>query len=601
MRLLCYTMLYMNIRNNPIIYLTGKTWKFSVGNRGRVILYFILFVIANSITLLDPLIIAHILNTIQQQGVSRGNIFTIFLYLLFMFIIHISFWAFHGPARVLETANAFLVRKNYKDYLLKGTMDLPVEWHTDHHSGDTIDKIEKGSAGLYNFSVDSFMIIESFVRLLGSYIALVYFNVNASYIVVIMVALTVLVILKFDKILIRQYKELFRSENGIAAKVYDVISNITTVIILRVEKLVMKSIAKKMMQPYALFVKNSKINETKWFLVTVCSSLMVFFVLGSYIYGALIAGSIIAIGTIYALYGYMQNISELFFRFAYMYGDIVRYKSSVMNAEEIAVQFRNKMKNHAVKLPKNWQEIGISKLNFSYHSDEGSDSHLDNISMMIRRGQKIALIGDSGSGKTTLLKIMRGLYTPRHLDLTLDGKRMENGFDAISDDIALIPQDPEIFNSTIKENITIGVDVSLAEVRTYTDMANFTSTAMRLPKKFNSSIVEKGVNLSGGEKQRLALARGLMASADKSIVLLDEPTSSVDFRNEMAIYEHIFELFKDKVIISSIHRLHLLPLFDMIYMFEKGKITASGSFQSLLESSPVFRQNWEKYRSARAE
>ena len=129
-------------------------------------------------------------------------------------------------------------------------------------------------------------------------------------------------------------------------------------------------------------------------------------------------------------------------------------------------------------------------------------------------------------------------------------------------------------------------------------MARFTEVAERLPKKFDSSIVEKGVNLSGGEKQRLALARGLLACEDKAIVLLDEPTSSVDSGNELAIYENIFREFKDKTIISSVHRLHLLQQFDTIYLFENGRIIASGSFAELLQLSPEFQAMWEKYSQA---
>ena len=128
-------------------------------------------------------------------------------------------------------------------------------------------------------------------------------------------------------------------------------------------------------------------------------------------------------------------------------------------------------------------------------------------------------------------------------------------------------------------------------------MARFTDVVSRLPKKFDSSIVEKGVNLSGGEKQRLALARGLLASEDKSIVLLDEPTSSVDSRNELAIYKNIFQTFEDKVIVSSIHRLHLLSLLDTIYFFDKGKIIASGSLEYLLQTSMEFQELWKKYHS----
>ena len=111
----------------------------------------------------------------------------------------------------------------------------------------------------------------------------------------------------------------------------------------------------------------------------------------------------------------------------------------------------------------------------------------------------------------------------------------------------------------------------------------------------NSTIVERGVNLSGGEKQRLSLARGLMASLDKEIILLDEPTSSVDSKNELTIYQNIFKEFANKTIISSIHRLHLLSMFDYIYFFQDGQIIAHGTLEQLLQDSKDFQIIWDKY------
>lgn len=93
----------------------------------------------------------------------------------------------------------------------------------------------------------------------------------------------------------------------------------------------------------------------------------------------------------------------------------------------------------------------------------------------------------------------------------------------------------------------------------------------------------------------MALARGLLACQDKSIVLLDEPTSSVDPKNEMAIYQNIFREFKDKTIISTVHRPHLLHLFDRIYLFDDGRIIASGTLSELLETSQEFRELWNRY------
>ena len=588
----------MALRDNPVIYLTRTMWKYSKGNRKNVIIYFTMFMIANILNLIEPLIIAKILNTIQTEGLTAANLNIILIYISLFVVLSILFWLFHGPARVLEFSNAFKVRANYKRYLLDGTMSLPAKWHTDHHSGDTIDKVDKATSALYRYSSNTYEVIDTIVKFIGSYIALVYFNLHSSYIVLFIVIITLNIIIQFDKRLIRQYIRLNHAENKISAKIYDTISNITTVIILRTENLISKSVFKSIMAPFRLFVANHKLNEIKWFLVSFCTSLMKFLVLATYIYFSLRSGTTVLVGSLFALYGYMNKINQLFFRFAYRYGDIVRERTAVMNAEEISDEFE-KIKVHEIKLiKKDWKELKIKNLSFSYHNKEGCDQHLDNISLSIENGKRIALIGESGSGKTTLLKIIRQLYRPSHVDLSVDRMHLENGFKDISSSIALIPQDPEIFSTTIRENITMGVTHSADEIKKYTDMARFTDVIARLPQKLDSSIVEKGVNLSGGEKQRLALARGLMACKDKSIILLDEPTSSVDSKNEIDIYRNIFSEFRDRTIISSIHRLHLLPMFDMIYFFHNGKVIAQGSFDELIKDSKRFRTVWNRYNQA---
>ncbi len=580
---------------NPVWYLLQKLWRYSAGNRHNVVLYFAMFVIGNAINFLEPLIIAKLLDTIQAVGVTATSLPTLFGFLLSLLGINVAFWVFHGPARLIEMANAFLVRANYKKYLLTGVMALPIEWHADHHSGDTIDKIEKGTRSLFKFSEDTFQIIEALVRLISSYLVLVYFNLHAAYIVAFMILMTVLMIVRFDKTLVSQYKELNTAENGIAQKIYDVISNITTVVILRIENLVNSAIYQKIMAPFKLYNRNNRINEVKWFLVFMSATLMTVLVLGSYFYVSLANGTVVLVGTVYALYGYLSRITGLFYRFAHMYGGIVQQKAAVMNAEEVAAAFSDSTQRSQHALNPGWQELTIKNLRFSYDARTGKRLHLDNVSLAVRNGQRIALIGASGSGKTTFLKVIRELYRPQQVKVLLDGTALPDGFGSISADIALIPQDPEIFSTTIGENITVGVSHPAAYIRRFTDMAAITELIQRLPRKMNSYIYEKGVNLSGGERQRLALARGLMACEDKSIVLLDEPTSSVDTRNELKIFQNIFASFKEKTIIASVHRLHLLTMFDKIYYFKQGKIVASGTLQELLQTSPDFKETWDKY------
>jgi ABC-type multidrug transport system fused ATPase/permease subunit len=580
--------------DSPLFYLTKVTWRFARENRRRAVFYIVLFALANSLLLFQPIILAHILNTIQEQGVHRENLGRLLASMALLPLLDLVFWCLHGPARVLEMKNSFLVRANYRQYLLSGTLALPMEWHTEHHSGDTIDKIQKGSEALYRFTEHGFQIIQSIILFFGSLIALAIFNLNAIYLVLVVVFIAIRTILAFDKKLVPQYRALNTAENKIAAKVYDTLSNISTVIILRAEKLLEQDIVRAIRKPFELFSKNVALNEWKWFSASMSAGLLQFFVLGMYIVFAVRDGSTVLSGTLFALFTYTNRINDVFFTFAYLYNDVVRERAAVSNAEEIASSFPLTIDQEAGVLHQ-WDECQVRGISFSYQQPSEHKLQLIDIGMTWKRGDKIAVIGESGSGKTTFLKLVRGLHTPQAGTVVLDGKTLTNGFISMSEDIALIPQDPEIFATTIRDNITMGVERDDREIVRYMEMARFDAVLRRLPRGLDSSVVERGVNLSGGEKQRLALTRGLMASEEKSILLLDESTSSVDASNEIDIYEHIFDAYRDKTVIASIHRLHLLRMFDMIYMFEKGSIVASGSFEELLRTSPSFAEQWEKY------
>src|SRR5262249_55687770 len=145
---------------------------------------------------------------------------------------------------------------------------------------------------------------------------------------------------------------------------------------------------------------------------------------------------------------------------------------------------------------------------------------LDGLSLNLQRGRRYAVIGESGGGKTTFLNVLRDIYHPHSLTLTVDGRRIPEGFAGISQAVGYAPQNPELFADTIWKNITMGAEYSEDMVRKYTDMAMFTQVVEALPNRFESSINEKGVNLSGGQRQRLALARALAACDDEEKAIL---------------------------------------------------------------------------------
>jgi ATP-binding cassette subfamily B protein len=267
--------------------------------------------------------------------------------------------------------------------------------------------------------------------------------------------------------------------------------------------------------------------------------------------------------------------------------------ADIESAEPIDKEFERIEEQIKTLLPSNWKEIQIKKLNFTYNTD-GRINHLKDIDFNFKKGEKIALIGESGSGKSTILALLRGLYLPKSAEITCDNLTVKHGIQTLKQSVTLIPQDPEIFNDTIRYNITMDMFANQKELDKAIKIAQFEKVVNRLEKGLESSVQEKGVSLSGGEKQRLALARGILAAKDSDIVLLDEPTSSVDGINEKKIHDNIFKEFKDKTIISSIHRLHLLNKFDKIYMFDKGKIIASGTYNEI-RKTPKFRKIWSKY------
>jgi ATP-binding cassette, subfamily B, bacterial len=581
--------------SNPLLYLIAQMWRFSKGGRHLVLCYSLMFIIAGTTSLLGfPWVWSKMIDIVQKEGINSSSLHHLLMLLLLPIILQVVFWGLHGPARVLERVNAFKVRANYRQYLLQGIMTLPMEWHVSHHSGDSVDKVEKGASALYDFSGTSFEIIYALVQFAVSFAMLAYFSRSSAYSMLAMVGLTIFVTVFFDRILVRQYKELNRSENSISESVFDAIANISTIITLRVEKLVFNAICHKIDSPLPLFRRNNTLNETKWFLTNMCATLTTALVLATYFVTHSHDPQGVLAGNVYLLINYLDKLATFFFKFTAMYGDILQRRARVMNAEELTAEFREESFTDHI-LPHDWKSLSMEGLTFSYSSSPNARPHLADINLEIKRGQKIAFVGKSGSGKTTLLKIIRDLHTPQALSLTVDGVHATEGFAGIARAITLVPQLPEIFATTVGNNITLGAEYDENTVRKYLDMACFTDVVADLPKGLDSSINEKGVNLSGGQMQRLALTRGLLACENKDIVLLDEPTSSLDSTTEMAVYRRIFAGFAGQTIISSVHRLHLLKLFDRICFFEEGKIIAVGSLEELLGQCPAFQVLWAEY------
>jgi|TARA_Y100000034_G_scaffold122476_1_gene167963 ABC-type multidrug transport system fused ATPase/permease subunit len=578
--------IFWNVLKEEWIYL---------GNRRKIfILYLFLFIIAGAIALTVPLIIGLIFNTIQENITSDADLKKLLFMIFLLLVVDVVFWIFHGTGRILEQKTGFIVHKNFVNTKIRRVLELPTLWHKDHHSGDTIDKINRADGSLTEFSQHiTFGIVYAILNIFGSLIILFFVDPIIAGFALIFSMLILFIIMKIDKKLMGYYRELNKYSNKLSSVIFDYISNIFTVITLKLKKNVSEEINERIMVSYETEKKAILLNEFKWSFGTIALSLMVVLALSYKAYTEYNSTGIILIGTLYILYSYLDKVGDTFFRFAQIYGGIARTSSRISGVKLIDDEFKKVKEEIKMNLPYEWNEIELKNVEFSYEN-KGKKKNLKDINLKIKRGQKIAFIGESGSGKSTILAILRGLYPVDKGYVYCDGKKLDHGFTRLKHHVTLIPQDPEIFNNTIGYNITMGLRTNKNEIEKAINMAQFGKVVERLEKGLKTNVLEKGVSLSGGEKQRLALARGLLAAKKSDIVLMDEPTSSVDSVNELKIHENLFSEFKDKIIISSIHRLHLLKNFDYIYMFDNGKIVGEGTINEIKKHTK-FMSIWRKY------
>jgi len=219
----------------------------------------------------------------------------------------------------------------------------------------------------------------------------------------------------------------------------------------------------------------------------------------------------------------------------------------------------------------------------------------DGLSVDIRAGERVGLVGRSGSGKTTFVKLVQRLYDVSSGRIQIDGQDIaEATQQSLRSQIAIVQQDPVLFHRSLAENIAYGrPGASLAAIEQAARLANAHDFILRLPKGYGTLVGERGVKLSGGERQRVALARAFLA--DAPILILDEATSSLDSESEALIQEAMERLMKDRTSIVIAHRLSTVRSLDRILVFDRGEIVEQGGHAMLTaRREGIYRSLFER-------
>ena len=533
--------------------LYATLWRHAEGRRAKVVLFVVLLVMAQVVRLTIPWFFGEAVNALQAQGMegitrARNDL------LLMLAAVGVA-WTMHGPARIVERFTALVVRERFADALHAKALALPVRWHEQHHSGDTLHRMTRATSSLASFAQSQFIYLQN----------------------------TVSVVVRIDAFMVLLVREENRAERRYNSALVDCLGNIATVLTLRVQEPMRRMLRSRLLAVFAPLRRNIVFNEVKWGGIDLLNGGMRTGLVALYAWLAFRQRGTISVGTAVVVHQYSQQVGNVVAAMAMHWNDLVRQKTEVADVDPIFTSAERRLDTAAV--PEDWREIRVEGLRFVHPGAGAGRPALDGISIELRRGRRIALIGESGAGKTSLLRVLAGLVDAEAVSIAVDGTphpRLKH----LGATSLLLPQDPAVFESTVRENVTMGLPYTQSEIERACELAGFASVIEQLPQGFDTVISERGLNLSGGQKQRLALARGLLAAKEVGLVLLDEATSSVDASTEGEIYDRVMSAFGGACIVSSVHRLHLLRRFDTVIVMEDGRVIDTGMPDEVKQRRP---------------
>lgn len=483
--------------------------------------------------------------------------------------LELAFLGLHAPSRLLERRLAFRVRSAFFERAYRVLCARPLQWHRAHHSGDTIDRLRKAADGIYGFADEQFRWIQTLMGLVGPVVMLAGV---AGPVTLIVIAANIAVlwgVSRFDRVIVGAMRTQNEAEHGFSRALFDYVAHMTTILSLRLTESTRSALIRAHDAAEPSLQKHVAANEAKYGSVSTALSVLEVSTLAAFVAWEQWTRGEVRVGMAVTVFRYLNVLGKTFYEAAHTYQDLLRKATFVGAAEPI---FEGAPERDVASEPARvWERVELRGLRYQHPGADRPALDIDRL--VLRSDERVALVGPSGAGKSTLLSVVRGLVRPTAGEILVDDAPLPAGADLGARlGVALVPQEPELFEDTLRFNVTGGLQHRPEQLQGALDDARVSPILERLSTGLDTDVRERGLNLSGGERQRIALARALHLGRDARMLLLDEATSSVDRDNEAEIYRRLAERYGGRAIIASVHGLHLLPRFDRVLRLEEGRL-----------------------------
>ncbi len=476
------------------------------------------------------------------------------------------------------------VKRKFFNHILT----LSHKFHTTHKTGSLISRLVRGGGAIERMTdVIIFNFLPLILQLIIVSFSLIYFSIAS----VIVVFSTVVVFLAYSLFLqsrqLRHRVIANRIEDKEKANISDFFTNIDSIKYFGKEKIVKRKFSSLSSRTKAAFIRAW--DYFRWMdagqslIIGLGTFLIILFPLLRFLDGEITIGTLVFVYTVYGniffpLFSFVHGIRNFYrsmadFEALFEYGRIENEIKDKPNAQPINIKNGN---------------IKFSNMTFKY----GKRKIFDNFNLNIPKNKKIAFVGHSGSGKTTLVKLLYRLHDVNGGAILVDGKDIRDvRKESLRSEMSIVPQDPILFDDTIFNNIAFSnPEASKEQVMQAIKFAQLDKIIRDFPKQEKTIVGERGVKLSGGEKQRVGIARAILA--DKKVLVLDEATSSLDSETEAEIQRDLEKLMKGRTSIIIAHRLSTIMHSDIIVVLKKGKIVQKGTHNQLIKQKGEYKKLW---------